>query len=178
MSRRVLALLFLILLTACGASKSGISTDDLGIVKVDNDKEIVRYGMSRANVEKVLGESEESKLKNMVFYENGVAVIYRDNSVVAILIGEESKGIYKTTQGAEINMNKEDIKNIYGNDNAIEKTKNLDYIYDSVEKKYLTDMPVEPEDRTKIYHVSVMFNDNGEVEKISVLDNNAAVLAK
>ncbi|MRN52011.1 hypothetical protein [Paenibacillus monticola] len=178
MRRSILALLFLILLTACGSSKSGLTADDLAIVKVDNDKEIVRYGMSRASVEKVLGEGEKSDVINIVSYENDVSVLYRDNAVVAILLSEESNGIFKTLQGAEINMNKEDLEKIYGHDNVIEKAKNLDYIYDSIEGKYLSDMPVDPKDRTKIYHVSVMFNDNGEAENISLLDNNAATLAK
>ncbi|MHA6530436.1 hypothetical protein [Paenibacillus sp. BAC0078] len=178
MRRSVIALLFLVLLTACGSSKKGLTADDLAIVKVDNEKEIVSYGMSRANVEKVLGESEESKLKRMMFYKNGVAVMYRDNSVVAILLSEESRGIFKTLQGAEINMNKDDLKKIYGNDNAIEKKENLDYIYDSESKKYLSEMTVKSEDRTKIYHVSIRFNDAGEAERISVLDNRAATLAE
>ncbi|MEK4237477.1 hypothetical protein [Paenibacillus sp. FSL H7-0714] len=174
--RRAAGLLFLLFtLTACGSS-SGLSTDDLAIVKVNDEKQIVRYGMSRETAEKVLGEAEYDS-KFILSYENGVDILFRDNSVVVIRLDEESSGVYKTLQGAEINMNKKDLKGIYGKDTAIEVSENnLDYLYDSINKKYLKTMEVSSKQRDKYYHVSIGFNDRGEAESIFLMDNNAAVL--
>ncbi|ASA20964.1 hypothetical protein [Paenibacillus donghaensis] len=175
MRRCAVLLLMLVLLTACGASNSGLSTDDLAIVKVDDEKQIVQYGMSRAAAEKVLGEASGDK--NYLSYENGVKVLYRDNSVALLSLGEESKGVYKTLQGAEINMNKEELKGIYGKDKAIEvQGNNLDYVYDSINKKYLTTTEVNPEERKSFYHISININEQGEAKSIFLMDNNAAVL--
>ncbi|GGF72718.1 hypothetical protein GCM10010912_17410 [Paenibacillus albidus] len=174
MRRGAVLLLMLVLLTACGASNSGLSTDDLAIVRVDDEKQIVQYGMSRAAAEKVLGEASGNK--NYLSYENGVEVLYRDNSVVLLSLGEESKGVYKTIQGAEINMNKGEMKEIYGEDQAIEiHENNLDYLYDSINKKYLTDIEVNSEERKSFYHISFMFNEQGEAESIFLSDNNASM---
>ncbi|WP_238649776.1 hypothetical protein [Paenibacillus piscarius] len=178
MRKCVLVLLFLAVLTACGSSKSGISTDDLAIVKVDDEKAIVSYGMSRASVEKVTGEAESEGFGNMMFYNNGVSVIYRDNSVVGILLSEDSKGKYKTVGGAEINMNKNDFKKIYGEEVGIDSPNNLAYAYDSVNKEYLKELKYDSEYTNKKYLISPTFNDKGEAERILVSDINAALLSK
>lgn len=55
-----------------------------------------------------------------------------------IYMGEDSKGVYKTVQGAEINMNQDDLKRIYGENNFIEhKGKVSAYVYDSINKNIL-----------------------------------------
>ncbi|WP_042201834.1 hypothetical protein [Paenibacillus camerounensis] len=179
MRKGILVLLFLAVLTACGSSKSGITPDDLAIVKVDDKNAVVKYGMSRANVEKVLGEAERDGLGNMMFYADGVSVIFRDNVLVAIHLSEDSKGKYKTVGGAEVNMNKNDFKKIYGDDNSIEAPNNLDYLYDSENKEYLTEMKPDQENtKNRKYLISVTFNDNAEANRILVSDVNAALLAK
>lgn len=176
MRRGIVLLFVLIMLTACGASGSGLSTDDLAIIKVNDKKQVVRYGMSRAAAEKVLGKSVNDS-SSFLRYENGVDILYRDDSVVLIRLDEESSGIYKTLQGAEVNMNKNDMKGIYGKDTAIETAEyNLDYIYDSIHQKYLTTMELNPEKRDKFYHISIVLNDRAEAGSILLMDNKAAVL--
>lgn len=132
--------------------------------------------MSRASAEKVIGEPEDDGLGSMMFYNNGVSIIYRDNSVVANSLREESKGKYKAVDGAEINMNKTDVKKIYGEDKAVEASDNLSYVYDSEKKEYLTEMKPDQENAENKKHlVSVKFNDKGEAESILVSDVNAAL---
>ncbi|WP_046503017.1 hypothetical protein [Paenibacillus riograndensis] len=127
-------------LTACGSSKNGLTADDLAIVKVGDEKAVVQYGMSRANVEKVLGEAENDGARGMMFYNNGVGVLYRENSAVAILMNEDSKGSFITSGGLEVNMNKNDLYKIYDEKNAIEVSGSLNFAYDSVDKKYLKEV--------------------------------------
>ncbi|WP_405115747.1 hypothetical protein MHH28_13605 [Paenibacillus sp. FSL K6-1217] len=173
MRRSFLVLLFLIFLTACSSKGGGLTTDDLAIEKVNDEKQIVSYGMSRSTAEKVLGEGEKDSEANSYNYKNGVRVLYRDNSVVFIYLGEASKGVYRTVQGAEINMNTDELKKIYGEDNYIgENGMVFAYAYDSINKRYLSEMVAGSEEREKIYEISFGYN-GGELEGILLSDHKA-----
>ncbi|WP_405115745.1 hypothetical protein MHH28_13600 [Paenibacillus sp. FSL K6-1217] len=176
MRKVTFTLLFVIFLTACGSSKSGITPDDISIVKVDDEKAIVTYGMSRTGAEKVVGEPEDEGIGSRIRYNNGISITYRDNSVVFISLNEESKGKFKTVDGAEINMNKNDFKKIYGEDKAVEAPDTLNYVYDSEKKEYVNELKPDQENaKYKKYLVSVKFNDKGEADLILVSDINAAL---
>lgn len=95
MRRGFLALLFLVVLAACGSTESSISAEDLAIVKLDKEKEIVSYGMSREEVDKVLGNGEEDKLMLLfINYDSGVSAIFRNGKIVLLYLPTESKGTY------------------------------------------------------------------------------------
>jgi len=85
MRRGILVLLFLVVLAACGSAKSSVSAEDLSIVKLDKEKEIVSYGMSREEVDKVLGSGEDDKLMPpFINYDSGVSAIFRSGKIVLL----------------------------------------------------------------------------------------------
>lgn len=114
MRRGVFVLLFLILLTACGSSKSGLTVDDLAIVKVDDQKAVIKYGMSRADSEKVLGKGEKMTIGDSFTYNSGVRIMYRNDKVAGISLTDESADAYETVSGLKIGMLKDEIKEVYG----------------------------------------------------------------
>ncbi|AIQ29390.1 hypothetical protein P40081_15465 [Paenibacillus sp. FSL P4-0081] len=177
MKKSLLTLLFLAFLTACGSSKSGINEDDLAIVKVDNEKEIVKYGMSQEEAEKILGTGK--KTTTFSTYSSGISIMYRDGAVVCIFIDEESKGKYKTIQGAEVGMSKKELIDLYGETGAFSLSEiQLDYVYDSTNKKYLTIDEQSSNNDLKSYQVSVRFKMDGGARLISLLDRQSAMLGR
>ncbi|WP_339219422.1 hypothetical protein [Paenibacillus sp. FSL H8-0332] len=176
MRKIILSLLFLAVITACGSS-SGINADDLAIVKVDSEKEIVKYGMSQEDAEKILGPGK--KTTTFSTYSSGISIMYRDGAVVCIFIDEESKGKYKTIQGAEVGMSKQELINLYGESGALSLSEiQLDYIYDSTNKKYLTIDEQSSNNDLKSYQVSVRFKMDGGARVISLLDRQSAMLGR
>lgn len=165
-----------IALTGCNSS-GGITKKDLGIVKVDNKDDLVQYGMSRSDSEKVLGKGE-AKGKNGVSYENGITVIYRNEKVVAIRLGEGSEGVYTTTNGAKIGMLEDQIKEIYG-EIAVESSPKgyLSYYYDTGDKTFLNreeadglSGKIKPPETEKMHIVTLKFDANGYSENIVLSD--------
>lgn len=168
----------LILLAGCG-SKEGITTDDLSLVKLDDEKAKVYYGMPREEVEKILGDPDEST-KLYTVYESGVQVLYRDNKVVKLSIGEDAADQFKTAGGAGIGSTKEQLTEIYG-DKFIKPNgeQNLDYLYDPENNEYVESF--EKVDRNlleRCYLVSMMFDNDNKVDAITLSDYKAAVMMR
>lgn len=181
MRRGILALLFLVVLAACGSTKSSISAEDLSIVKLDKEKEIVSYGMSREEVDKVLGSGEEDKLMPpFINYDSGVSAIFRNGKIVLLYLPTESKGTYGGKRGTEIGMTKAQLKKVYGEKNAVETTKyNLNFYYDTEIKEFLNQESAEEaiknKDRAKlIYCIAFMFDDEGNSDSMQFSDALAA----
>ncbi|MEK3683677.1 hypothetical protein [Paenibacillus sp. FSL R10-2736] len=177
MRKSILALLFLFCLTACGSSNGGLTTKDLAIKKVDDDKAVVQYGMNRVDAEKVLGEGEDIKIGNSFAYSSGVRIMYREDKVAGINLTEESEDMYETVGGLIIGMSKEDVKKIYGDQYLADLEKNLDYAYDSDSKQFVkeSEWAKNIEDNTKIHLISVMFDGNGYVRSILLTDKQMAM---
>lgn len=177
-----LIVLLLVVLVGCGSgAKDGISVDDLAIVKVDDENQVVKYGMSRAEAEKVLGKGEKVKnLKNYFKYNSDVMIMYRNEKVVGISIGEETADSYQTSNGLKIGMLKDEIKEIYGSQHLGDNESNLDYAYDSVNKKFLdgSSYPDTLEENQKIYMISAMFDEDGYAYTIMLLDRQMAMQGK
>lgn len=177
MRKTVLVLLFLFVLTACANSKDGVTTKHLAIQKVNDHKAIVEYGMSRAEAEEVLGKGEEKDIANSVMYSSGVRIMYREDTVAGISLGEESKDAYETVGGFKVGMSKDDFKKIYGEQYLKDMERNLDYAYDSINKRYLQEKEwvAKAEDDTKIYVISAMFNGKGAADGIVLVDKRMAI---
>lgn len=177
MRKTVLVMLFLFVLTACADSKDGVTTKDLAIQKVNDHKAIVKYGMSRAEAEEVLGKGEDKDIANSVMYSSGVRIMYREDKVAGITLAEESKDTYETIGGFKIGMSKDNFKQIYGDQYLKEMERNLDYAYDATNKRYLQEKEwvAKAEDDTKIYVISAMFNGKGDADGIVLLDKRMAI---
>ncbi|WP_341186322.1 hypothetical protein [Paenibacillus sp. FSL H7-0756] len=164
-------------LTACADSKDGVTTKDLAIQKVNDHKAMVEYGMSRAEAEEVLGKGEDKDIANSIMYSSGVRIMYREDKVAGITLAEESKDTYETTGGFKIGMSKDDFKQIYGDQYLTDMERNLDYAYDSINKRYLHDKEwaAKAEDDTKIYVISGLFNGKGEADGVVLVDKRMAI---
>lgn len=177
MKRSLFALLILVILTACGSSPNGLKADDLAAVKAEN-KEALQYGMSRTDVEKILGEGEEGALSSRFReYESGITTLYRDDRIVLIYLSEDSAGVFKTKSGAEIGMTKDQIIKLYGKEHSeSDSDSHYTYFYDSKNKKYLKDVKNLGDDSENIYVVSFSFNDDGKVKSIGLSDAIAILI--
>ncbi|MEK3904081.1 hypothetical protein [Paenibacillus sp. FSL R7-0179] len=177
MRKTIMVMLFLFILTACADSKDGLTTKDLAVQKVNDSKAIVGYGMSRAEGEEVLGEGDDKSIANSVMYSSGVRVMYREDKVAGITLSEESKDTYETTGGFKIGMSKDDFKKIYGDQYLMDMERNLDYAYDSINKRYLHDKEwaAKAEDDSKIYVISGLFNGKGVADGIALVDKRMAI---
>lgn len=156
------------------------SQKDMAVSKSDDPDFLVHYGMKKSDVEKLLGAGKDNKNFG-TSYDFGITVMYRDDNVAAIALGEESKGIYKIVRGAEIGMTKDEIKSLYSEKYAIDEAEyNLDYYYDSVSEKFLGKASItnsnvkSEEDFEKIYILSVVFDHEGFANRIMILDNRMA----
>ena len=75
--------MLLVLMVGCTSSQGSISKGDMSIVKINNHKQIVQYGMNRADTEKVLGKGEKGLFG--IKYDDGVIIQYRDEKVAGIV---------------------------------------------------------------------------------------------
>ncbi|AIQ45644.1 hypothetical protein R70723_06875 [Paenibacillus sp. FSL R7-0273] len=177
MHKGILALLLVVVLTACGSSDAGLTTKDLAIQKVNDDKAVVKYGMSREAAEKVLGQGEKAGLGDSFSYSSGVRVMYRDDNVAGIYLTEESESAYETAGGMKVGMQSDEIRKIYGDQALSDLEKNLDYAYDSDNKQFIqgTEWAKAFDDDTKIYLISVLFDGEGSADTILLTDRQMAM---
>lgn len=170
----ILGLMILLVLSGCSQAKKfepdNFSKDDLAIIKEDDSKFKLSYGMSRTDVEKLLGNAKEDSMNSRISnYDFGVKVMYREDSVAGIMLTEDSKEIYQTARGASVGMTKEQIKEVYGSKYAL-GDHNIDYIYDSKNDRFIESPgSKEAEDLEQIYSMSAMVVD-GEVNSIFLMD--------
>jgi uncharacterized protein YcfL len=179
MRRGIFALLFLLLLTACSSSNNSSLTagEEWAIVKADNEKEALRYGMSREAAEKILGKGEDSGITRMklIQYEDGIQAMYRDKKVVMLVLDYQSEGVYQVERGGKVGMTSEQFKEIYGKDNVIESPgKSLDYLYNINNNTYLTEPEMHnvsgDEQMKELRQLSAVFDDSGAARFISIGD--------
>lgn len=171
-----------VLFSACSVEKKEFKADtfsnnDMCIVKVD-EKVQVCYGEKRSDAEKVLGAGTQNGAEKK--YDFGASVIYRDDTIVGIVLREESKGIFQTVRGAQIGDNKDQIMKMYGEKYAIQETENnLDYAYDSEKKKFIDKATLSQTtvgEGNNIYDISMMFDPSSSgASFIALLDYRAAI---
>ncbi|MEC0369287.1 hypothetical protein [Paenibacillus chibensis] len=172
----LLTLVFLFILGGCGGKKAeGISKEDLGIIKMNGGKKVY-YGMSREDAEKVLGSGENSDM-GMFKYDGGVSVFYRNGNVAAVVLDAESKGKYKTTHDVQIGMPKQTVVKAYGDKYMSSPSEsNLDYVYDTNTNKFMDGYSrIIAKDADKFYTISSMFDENGNLQRMLLLDCSFAI---
>lgn len=172
----ITAVVVLIMLTGCSQGNrfepDTFSKDDLAIIKEDDSKFKLSYGMSRDDVEKLLGapKEDENSFKHQSSYDFGVRIMYRDDTVAGIVLEESSKGIYQTVRGIGVGMTREQIEAVYGSKYAL---KDQSYMYDSKSERFIESPPnaadEKPEDLEQIYAMTPTINGDN-VSRIHLLD--------
>lgn len=184
MKKIILLLVASMTLTACSNGNVEFAPDtfsaaDMCIVKVDNEKEKVCYGMERSEAEKVVGVGQQGRIGTME-YDFGMSISYRDDIVALIQLSKGSKGVYRTARGSQVDILKSDAKALYGEKYAIdEHERSLEYFYDTESKKFLGKVSVEQQDDAnqmeKTHYVSFVFNENGYADFIYLFDRKMAM---
>ncbi|MBE9913289.1 hypothetical protein G8C92_04435 [Paenibacillus donghaensis] len=125
-----------------------LSKEDLCIVKDDDSKSKVCFGMSRADAEKVLGTGVKEMYDK---YDYGVSVIYRDGKTVSVIILDaDSKNVYSTIRGLKSGDSKETVLKLYGDKYPIMRETEphtVDYVYDLKNKKFIGEVSFKNIDR-------------------------------
>jgi len=183
----IAALLSLLIAAGCSSGSESIadsyepdtfSDKDRCIMKKEDLKAEVCYGMTRAEAEKVVGDPEEDK-EVFANYASGVKLFYRDQAVAGIALLEDSQGVYQTARGAEKGMSFDDIKKLYGEKYANQVTeRNLDYSYDTEAKKFLSDEETSRMNQIEskpIHLFSMTLGDDDKVVSLFLMDRKMAV---
>lgn len=184
-----LILVLTMLLSGCGEGKfepDTMSMDDIAILKIDDKKSKVYYGMKRSEAEKILGTGNQDG--SFIKYDFGVEIVYRVNeenneeTVGYIKLEEESKKVYSTIRGAKVGNSTSDVTKLYGEKYPIQmdaRINTIRYYYDlkttrfmgkeSISKLELEDTP---------YVIIIDFKSNREdfVENIRLSDRRMQLL--
>jgi outer membrane protein assembly factor BamE (lipoprotein component of BamABCDE complex) len=180
--KMIAVLILLLIVIGCSAGShfkaDTFSKDDMCIVQTDGGKDKICYGMTRSDVEKILGigqQGQQGGLKN-IEYDTGVSIFYRNDVVAGVSLEQGSQSKFKTSRGAEIGMTKADIKKVYGEKYAVEHgERNLDYIYDSVTDKFLNSVSLNKEESVNAYIFSVILDSTAvSADRITLLDMRMA----
>lgn len=168
MKRASLIMLALILLLmGCGGQKfkpDTFSQDDMCIVKTKG-KAKVCFGMSRSEVESVLGTGAGGDM-GASKYDDGVQVFYRNEAVAGVVLDKDAKGVFKTARGVEIGMPMDAMKKLHGETYPLGGKEFVMYIYHSKNNEFLDEKVFEQqaslEEMEKIYALSTRFDLNDE----------------
>ncbi|RXZ84627.1 hypothetical protein EBB07_01005 [Paenibacillaceae bacterium] len=178
----ILAAALFTVLIGCGGASSfkpdTFSDKDMCIVKVDNEKAKVCYGMSRSEVEKILGNGREGNLHIYTEYDVGVNLMYRDDIARGVMLNEESEGIYKTARGVKVGQTKDDVKSLHGSKYAIDLAENsMEYYYDNKDNKFLGVVSLEDKTPESLVNTSVLtvWVEDGKIARVWLADRKMLV---
>ncbi|WP_339198473.1 hypothetical protein MKY95_09965 [Paenibacillus sp. FSL P4-0176] len=166
-----------LLLSACGVKSNSISKVDIGVINV-HTKEKVSYGMTRSEVEKVLGKGEKIGDDTMFSYEDGLSIIYKNDQLIGIMLSNSSEGIFETVRGIKVGMLASEVLNLYGSENNISaESKILQFIYEANSGKFLKAYPKTSEEikAAQIYMYDSFIDDNQYIFSVSLVDESALV---
>jgi len=119
--KKILLLLLTIMLvatlTACdGSDNLAEQSNHLhDIISIRNsDGDVIHYGMSRADVEAILGQGERGIHRhiNIYIYGDDISILYRDDIAVSITVSGGSE--WRLANGAYVGMQVDDQKEFYG----------------------------------------------------------------
>lgn len=187
---RLLIMILVVLLIGCSSGNfkpDTLSKNDLSIVKLDDKKSMVSYGMKRADAEKILGTGKKDELGRYE-YDFGVSIGYRvdkdsgDETVAFIMLEEESSNVYSTIRGSKIGDLKSEVMKLYGEKYPMPTyrvDRDISYVYDLKNKRFLGQVTIS--ERVKadelMEHIGAdfIFNDDGYVNKIMLYDRHMAM---
>lgn len=173
----------LLVLTGCGSSDKMIMKNDLSFNKVGDRKAKVGYGMSRSQVEKVIGKGRTGKFRDE--YPSGITIMYREDTVASIFIDENAKDIYETSGGLKIGMLESDAKKKYGDQffADVETGAILAYAYDTSTKSFLNrESPAKKqkseEEMEDVLMITMTFDNEGYATSILMMDQKMSKLLR
>ena len=105
-------------LAGCGGGDTGRFTKkDLSLYDTVS-KKTVSLGMSRDEIEKILGEPDEDESTSMYSHYKGLNVGYKENEAVFLELefSKEGSASFRTARGININSSKKEISAVYGDD--------------------------------------------------------------
>ena len=174
----VLLMACLMLMTGCQATfeKDKLSDDDVTLLDA-NGKTILKYGMSREDVEKTFGTGEEdADMKWVMYADDLTSVWYRDGKVVGYVCNNAA---FSTPRGVSIGDAANEVRSAYGISSLTEVKSDISeegnisyfYCYDTRYKmSFDTEMPVKHENLKKRFSVAILINDEYKVENFSAVD--------
>jgi len=160
----------LVLLAGCGSSSGAFTESDMCVEQVNDSSSKVCYGMSKSEVEKILGPGQEvhSQLSE---FENGLSAMYRDDMLVAIVLKEESKGVYVTARGAGMGMSKSEIVKLYKDFSLFWSEGSVTSAYDMVEEEFIGEDYIENKEQAdKVLMLAVVFDSAETANRILLGD--------
>ncbi|MBD8838875.1 hypothetical protein IFU39_13725 [Paenibacillus sp. CFBP 13594] len=166
----------LFLITACGGKTNTLTEKDIEIINVHTNEKI-SHGMSRAEIEKILGKGEKIG-DDMFGYDEGVTIIYKDDKLIGIMLSNRSKGIFETAQGVKIGMLGSEVLELYGSQNNIDNDpRMIEFAYEENSGKFLKEYPKSDEEAqaVQIYTYDSFLDDNQYIFSINLIDSTALV---
>ena len=173
-----LLMVCLLLMAGCQANfeKDKLSADDVALVDASG-KTVLKYGMSRENVEKTLGTGEEDEdMKWVMYADDLISVWYRDGKVVGYVCNNSA---YSSPRGIKIGTAANEVRTAYGINSLHEVSSDISeagktsyfYCYDTKYKASCnTTMPVKHDNLKKRFSVAILINDEYKVENFSAVD--------
>ncbi|MBT2289326.1 hypothetical protein J7E73_09285 [Paenibacillus albidus] len=182
MKKWVAVFILIMLLSGCANKTKVLEEQDLCLIDSQNENQKICYGMSRAEIEEIVGEGTVQKAAfapdkdgTLVSYEDNLGIFYKDDRAKDLSVLDQNtleqlaqgklvieKGRYTTERGAALGMKESEIAELYGEDYVKDST--FIYIYDSARKAYITDpdqLKQIPDDAEGIYEFSASFGSDG-----------------
>ncbi|GGG03276.1 hypothetical protein GCM10010912_54960 [Paenibacillus albidus] len=182
MKKGFAVVILIMLLSGCMNKPKALHEQDLCLMDTQNENQKICYGMSRAEIEAIVGAGTvqettfaPDKDGTLVSYEDNLGIFYKDDRAKDLSVLDQNtleqlaqgklvieKGRYKTERGAALGMKESEIAELYGEDYVKDST--FIYIYDSARKAYITDpgqLKQIPDDAEGIYEFSASVGTDG-----------------
>lgn len=138
-------------------------------------KKIISYGMSKSDLEEILGAPTQTGSFPKIDIYDGLNVKFRDDQLVGMVVNDSDR--FVTMRDIAIGDSREQVEEVYGE--ASNEANDLNYIIYKKGSKFI--YPYEVNDSTEttgVYYISFTFDYDDEVSMIFISDYDFAVNLK